>query len=59
VRSEGGVGAMLLGESKHFLLPEVFAIQVVILFVGLCQDYLIGAARRLACPYADITLERR
>ena len=59
VRSEGGVGAMLLGESKHFLLPEVFAIQVVILLVGLCQDYLIGLARRLVCPYADITLERR
>ncbi len=59
VRSEGGVGSMLLGESKHFLLPEVFAIQVVILIVGLCQDYLIGAARRLACPYADLTLERR
>ena len=59
VRSEGGVGAMLLGESKHFLLPEVFAIQVVILLVGLCQDYLIGAARRLVCPYADIALERR
>ncbi len=59
VRSEGGVGAMLLGESKHFLLPEVFAIQVVILIVGLFQDYLIGAARRLACPYADLALERR
>ena len=59
VRSEGGVGAMLLGESKHFLLPEVFAIQLVILIVGLLQDYFIGLARRLACPYADITLERR
>ena len=59
VRSEGGVGAMLLGESKHFLLPEVFAIQVVILIVGLLQDYVIGAARRLVCPYADLALERR
>ena len=59
VRSEGGVGAMLLSESKHFLLPEVFAIQVVILLVGLLQDYGIGIARRLACPYADLTLERK
>ena len=40
-------------------LPEVFAIQLVILIVGLFQDYLIGAARRLACPYADLALERR
>jgi len=59
VRSEGGVGSMLLGESKHFLLPEVFAIQVVILAVGLLQDFLIGLARRLACPYADLALERK
>ena len=59
VRSEGGVGAMLLAESKHFLLSEVFAIQIVILIVGLLQDFAIGAVRRLVCPYADLTLERR
>ncbi len=58
-RSEGGVGAMLLNQSKHFRLGEVFAIQFVILLVGLFQDYMIGAARRLTCPYADLTLERR
>jgi NitT/TauT family transport system permease protein len=58
-RSEGGVGAMLLNQSKHFRLDEVFAIQFVILLVGLFQDYMIGAARRLVCPYADLTLERR
>jgi len=58
VRSEGGVGSLLLAENKQFLLPEVFAVQIVILGVGLLQDYLIGAARRLACPYADLTLER-
>src|SRR3569833_2290736 len=39
VRSEGGVGSSLLAQSKHFLLPEVFAIQVVILIVGMMQDY--------------------
>ncbi|MBV9865989.1 MAG: hypothetical protein JO316_11595 [Abitibacteriaceae bacterium] len=59
VRSEGGVGAMLLGESKHFLLADVFAIQIVILLVGLFQDYAIGVLRQLVCPYADLTLERR
>lgn len=58
VRSEGGVGAMLLGESKHFLLPEVFAIQIVILVVGMCQDYVIGLVRGIVCPYAELTLER-
>ena len=59
VRSEGGIGAMLLNENKHFLLPEVFGIQIVILIVGLLQDYAIGGLRRLFCPYADLTLERR
>jgi NitT/TauT family transport system permease protein len=58
-RSEGGVGAMLLNQSKHFHLAEVFAIQFVILLVGLLQDYGMGLGRRLACPYAYLTLERR
>jgi|SRR4051812_22523766 NitT/TauT family transport system permease protein len=58
-RSEGGVGAMLLNQNKHFHLPEVFAIQITILLVGLFQDYGIGVLRRLFCPYADLTLEKR
>jgi NitT/TauT family transport system permease protein len=58
-RSEGGVGAMLLNQSKHFHLSEVFAIQFLIMFVGMVQDYGIGVLRRLCCPYADLTLERR
>lgn len=58
-RSEGGVGAMLLNQQKHFHLAEVFAIQLLILCVGLVQDYGIGLARRLVCPYADLTLERK
>ena len=59
VRNEGGVGAMLLAQNKAFRLPEVFAIQLLILAVGLFQDYVIGVTRRLACPYADLTLERQ
>jgi NitT/TauT family transport system permease protein len=59
VRSEGGVGAMLLGESKHFILAAVFAIQIVILLIGMLQDYAIGITRSLVCPYANLTLERK
>jgi NitT/TauT family transport system permease protein len=59
VRSEGGVGVMLLNQSKHFRLADVFAIQFVILLVGLLQDFGIGLARRLVCPYADLKLERQ
>ncbi len=58
-RSEGGVGAMLLNQSKHFHLAEVFAIQILILLVGLAQDYGIGLLKRFLCPYADLTLERQ
>jgi NitT/TauT family transport system permease protein len=58
-RSEGGVGAMLLNQNKHFHLAEVFAIQLLILLVGILQDYALGAFRRVVCPYADLTLERQ
>jgi len=58
-RAEGGVGTMLLNQSKHFRLAEVFAIQFAILLVGLFQDYVIGILRQVCCPYADLTLERR
>jgi len=58
-RSEGGVGAMLLNQNKHFHLAEVFAIQLLILLVGILQDYALGFLKRLMAPYAELTLERR
>ena len=58
-RSEGGVGAMLLNQNKHFHLSAVFAIQLTILLLGLGQDYAIGLFREICCPYADLTLERK
>ncbi len=58
-RSEGGVGAMLLNQNKHFHLSAVFAIQLTILLLGLGQDYAIGLLREIICPYADLTLERK
>ncbi|MBM3782965.1 MAG: nitrate ABC transporter permease [Acidobacteria bacterium] len=58
-RAEGGIGAMLLNQNKHFHLAEVFAIQIVILLVGLGQDFAIGRFKRIVCPYAELTLERR
>lgn len=58
-RSEGGVGVLLLNQNKHFHLAEVFAIQMMILLIGLVQDYGIGVFRRFVCPYTDLKLERR
>jgi NitT/TauT family transport system permease protein len=58
-RSEGGIGAMLLSQNKHFHLAEVFAIQLLILLVGVVQDYAIGFIKRLLCPYALLTVQGR
>ena len=58
-RSEGGVGAMLLNQNKHFHLAQVFAIQILILVVGLVQDYAIGVVKRFLLPHADLGRERR
>jgi len=58
-RAEGGIGVSLLNENKHFRLEYLFAIQAVILIVGLVQDYVIGLIRQIVCPYADLTLERK
>lgn len=59
VRSEGGVGTLLLNQNKHLHLDAVFAIQISILFIGIGLDYLIGVIRNLACPHANLTLERK
>ena len=59
VRGEGGLGAAMLSQQKQFRIAEVFAIQLLILLVGMTQDWAIGAIRRLVCPYADLRLERR
>lgn len=59
VRSEGGVGTILLDQNHHFRLSAVFAIQLTILLLGLLQDYGIGLTKSLLCPYAALTLEHK
>ena len=51
-RSDGGVGALLLAENKHFKLPEVYAVLLVVLVVGLLIDIVLRAFGALACPHA-------
>lgn len=58
-RSEGGVGALLLNQNKHFHLAAVMAIQMTILALGLAQDYALGFLRTFFCPYADLSTERK
>lgn len=58
-RSEGGIGTMLLNQNKYLHLDAVFAIQIVILLVGIGLDVFIGFTKNLFCPYASLTLEKR
>jgi NitT/TauT family transport system permease protein len=54
-RADGGIGIMLINQNKYLHLDSVFAIQFLILFVGIGMDYMFGVAKRIACPYAHLT----
>lgn len=54
-RADGGIGTMLINQNKHLHLDAVFAIQFLILFVGIGMDYMFGVFKRVACPYAHLT----
>ncbi len=58
-RAEGGLGAMILNQNKHFHLAEVYAILIAILGVGLLLDYGMGVLTRILCPYAALDQVRR
>lgn len=58
-RSEGGIGVMMLDQNKHFNLASVFAIQGTIFILGVFQDFILAKLRQVACPYADLSLERK
>jgi NitT/TauT family transport system permease protein len=58
-RAEGGIGAMLLNQNKHFRLADVYAILFAILVIGLVMDYAIGALTNVVCPYAALERVRR
>jgi NitT/TauT family transport system permease protein len=59
VRSEGGIGGILLTQSKYRHWDAVFAIQLTVLLVGIFQDRFIVYLKRVFCPYAFLTLERK
>ena len=58
-RAEGGLGAMILNQNKHFHLAEVYAILLVILTVGLLLDFAMAFLTRLVCPHAVLERVRR
>lgn len=55
VRSEGGIGTVLINMNRHMDLSAEAAILIVLFGVGMFQDFLIGAAKDyILCPYARL-----
>lgn len=52
VRSEGGIGSLLISQNKFFVLGGVMAIQLTILAYGIFQDYMLRWLTNIICPYA-------
>ncbi len=59
VRSEGGVGAMLISQSRYLHLDAVFAIQITVLVVGIGIDYTLGVLKHILLPYSVMGKERK
>lgn len=54
VRSEGGLGAMLLNQERHMKFATIFALQGMILVLALAQDFVLVTIRSVFFPYADL-----
>jgi NitT/TauT family transport system permease protein len=54
VRSGGGVGTLLLEESKYLALDQIFATLAAILALGLAQDTVLRLLRSWLCPYSSL-----
>jgi len=51
VRAEGGIGVMLYDQTHHLYLAESYALVLIVLAVGVLQDYGIVALKRIVAPY--------
>lgn len=55
VRSEGGIGTVLIDMNRHMNLAAEGALLITLFCLGLLQDFIIGAVRDyIVCPYARI-----
>jgi NitT/TauT family transport system permease protein len=59
VRTNGGIGVLLLNHNKYMEFDALIALQLVVLVVGLLQDNAIGLLRDWLCPYAVLQTARR
>lgn len=54
VRSEGGVGVLILNNEKHMNFDSVWAIATTILVAGLVLDYAIELGKLQLCPHVAV-----
>jgi NitT/TauT family transport system permease protein len=54
IRSEGGVGVLLVDQAKYLRMADILAILSLIFVVGALQDILIRWIGNLLCPYATL-----
>lgn len=52
VRSEGGIGVMLIDQTKHFSFADAWAIAIAVVIVGWGQDWLLTMLKQVTCPWA-------
>ena len=58
-RSEGGIGAMLMDQNKHFNLAAIIAVQAVFLVAGFFQDAFLAWLKSVLVPSAALATNRR
>lgn len=58
-RADGGIGIILTDQNKHFHLDAVYAIQIIVLMMGIFCDWILGVIRKIFCPYAYLTLDKK
>jgi NitT/TauT family transport system permease protein len=58
VRSEGGIGRLLLDQEKHFSLAAIFAVQLIFLSVGLGQDVAITWLKGIFAPWSTLSYSK-
>lgn len=54
VRSEGGLGALMVDANKHLQFSSLFALIGVVLSIGVAQDLALRGLRRALCPACDL-----
>src|SRR5687767_6711290 len=58
-RSEGGIGALLMDQNKHFNLAAIIAVQIVFLIAGFFQDAFLAWLKSVVTPHAALVTTRR